>query len=334
MPLLAMREVLTGEFNDWTAEADGEVKLCQKRINLEDGYKYRVKNIQLFDDKGGVIAADGSDTVPALMQLTYVTPFPIVLTNETIGVNLTQRGVFLQSGPFAGDNNVVYKSLTLNTNDELAPTQLNNQVLNQEFPFRGLEQLNAQRWYTPHLYLTCMQAWGGEGVDNEISLSFYIELEKTKCSRLERSIGQYKEMLESQARLITETANFVNPTSSAAGRSFPSWKYGGIRSEFMLNSTNILRYFNKVASRDYQKMMTQNAFITRFKSSSKMVSYDEPFGDGSGGSGNKYPDWISVENVAGVTSGPIRPFPPPHKLTGNGNTVMYDKDGIPASIVT
>lgn len=199
---MAIREVLAGEFNDWTAEADGEVKICQKRINLEDGYKYRVKNIQLFDDKGGVIAADGTDSVPTLLQQTYVTPFPIVLTNETVGVTLTQRTVFLQSGPFAADNNVLFKSTTLNTNDELSPLQDNGQVMNQEFPFRGLEQLNAQRWYTPHLYFTCLQAWGGEGVDNAITISFYVELEKTRCSRLERSIGQYKEMLESQARLI------------------------------------------------------------------------------------------------------------------------------------
>ena len=138
MPIMAIREVLAGEFNDWTAEADGEMKICQKRINLEDGYKYRVKNVQLFDDKGGVIAADGSDTVPTLLQMTYVTPFPIVLTNETVGVTQTQRDVFLQSGPFAADNNVLFKSVTLNTNDLLSPQQLTSQLINQEFPFRGL----------------------------------------------------------------------------------------------------------------------------------------------------------------------------------------------------
>jgi len=61
-----------------------------------------------------------------------------------------------------------------------------------------------------------------------------------------------------------------------------------------------------------------------------MVDYDAAFGDTSTG----IPDWITLMDVSGVTSGPIRPYPPPCKYTGNGNTVMYDADGLPASIVT
>ena len=333
MPLLAIREVLTGEFNDWTAEADGETKICQKRINLDEGYRYRVKNVQVFDDKGGIIAADSSDSVPAIMQLTYVTPYPIILTSESQGLTLTQRGVFLQSGPFAADNSVLYKSLEFNTNFEDSPIQISNQLYKEEFPSPALEQLNAQVWYSPHLYLTLIQAWGGEGVDNSVAKSFYVELEKTKCSALERSIGCYKEYLEAQARLLTVTANFIDPSSQAAGRSFPSWLYGGMRAELMLNANNTLRYFNNTASRDYQIMIGQSAYEQRFRWASTMVEFDKPFGyDPS--SGNAYPDWLAVDNVAGITSGPIRPFPPPSKFTGNGNTVMYDNDGNPASTVT
>jgi len=332
MPLLAIREVLTGEFNDWTAEADGQMKIAQKKINLEDGYKYRVKNVQVFNDKGGILSADSSDTVSAIIEQTYVTPYPIVLNSETLGVTAQQRGVFLESGPFAADGNVLYKEIEIQMFGRDDPTII-GPTYEQSFPFKGLEQLNAQRWYTPHLFLTVVQSFGGEGIDNEISKSFYIELEKTKCSRLERALGQYKEFLDSQTRLLTETANFIDPTSSAAGRSVPSWNFGGIRPEFMLNANNTLRYFNNIADRAYQKMMTQEAFTNRFGYASTMVDYDAAFGSDFG-SGNKYPDWISVENVAGVNSGPVRPYPPPVKFTGNGNTVMYDADGNPASIVT
>ena len=334
MPLIAIREVLKGEFNDWTAESDGEMKIAQKKINLEHGFRYRVKNIQVFNDKGGILAADGSDTVPALLEQTYVTPFPLVLSNETVGVTPAQRTVFSSSGGFAADDNILYKEIQINTNFNDAPIFQNGLIANQVFPFKGLEQLNAQRWYSPHLFLTVIQAWGGEGIDNEIAKSFYIELEKTKCSALERSIGCYKEFLDSQSRLITETANFIDPTSSAAGRSVPSWLYGGVRPELMLNANNTLRYFNRVAARDYQKMMSQFAFRQRFKFASKMVEFDQPFGTDNFGGADEYPDWISVDNVIGVNSGPVRPFPPPHKLTGNGNTVMYDEEGNPASIVT
>ena len=80
-------------------------------------------------------------------------------------------------------------------------------------------------------------------------------------------------------------------------------------------------------------MIGQSAYEQRFRWASTMVEFDKPFGyDPS--SGNAYPDWLAVDNVAGITSGPIRPFPPPSKFTGNGNTVMYDNDGNPASTVT
>jgi|TARA_R100000084_G_C4653231_1_gene151206 hypothetical protein len=332
MALIAIREVLTGEFNEWTAETSGETKMCQKRIELEPGYKYRVKNVQVFDDKGGCIGANQEIDPLAISQLTYVTPYPIVLVNEPYGLTTGQRVVFTQSGPFAADNTVLYKQIEINQNGNLSPHQ-SMLAIEQQFPRPELEQLNSQRWYTPHMYLTVIQTWSGEGVNNSISKSFYIELEKTKCSRLEASIGQYKEMLEAQARLQTLTANFIDPVGSAAGRSFPTWKYGGIRSELMLNSLNVLRYFNNIASRDYQSMMSQGAFRQRFKFSIKMVGYDQPFGSDLGGT-NTYPDWINLINVSGVSSGPIRSFPPPMKFTGNGNTVMYDAAGNPASVVT
>jgi len=333
MPLIALRETLIGEFNEWELGADGEMKIAQKRLNLEDGYKYRVKNVQVFDEKGGIIAADPSDTVPAVTQQTYVTPWPVILTNNPFGLTPTQRGVFLQSGPFAGDNSVLFKQLEINENLNDGP-QMQGSVFDEQFPNPGLELLNAQRWYTPHLYLTVIQAWGGAGIVNTVAKSFYIELEKTKCSRLERSIGQYKEFLEAQARLQTLTANFIEPSTSAAGRSFPSWKFGGIRPEFMLNARNTLRYFNKSASRDYQNMITQSAFRNRFRYARTMVAYDAPFGKDFFAGDDDYPDWIAISSVAGVSSGPIRAYPPPTKFTGNGNTVMYDAAGNPASIVT
>ena len=62
-----------------------------------------------------------------------------------------------------------------------------------------------------------------------------------------------------------------------------------------------------------------------------MTPFDEPQGTGTP---FDIPNWITIMNVAGVTSGPIRSYPPPTKYTGNGNTVMYDTNGIPASIVT
>lgn len=333
MPMIEIREVLTGELNDEIPDTEPveyqPLQMMQKRINLEHGYRYEVKNVQVFDDMGNVVA--GLDDEPrGVSQLTYVTPYPIVLNNEIYGVNTTQTAAFTQAGPFASDNTVLYKGLEISTNlGDI--TYQNDKIVKNEFPDPNLELLRPNIWYTPHLYLTIIQQWVGKADKNKIAKSFYIELKKTRASSLERTIGQYKEMLEAQARLITLTANMITPVGSAAGRSFPSWLFGGIRSEIMINSVNVLRYFNHAASRDYQKMMTQGAFRARFKQATTMVQFDEPFGKGNP---ENIPDWITVMNVAGVTSGPIRDYPPPVKYTGNGNTVMYDAAGLPASIVT
>jgi len=333
MPLIEIREVLVGELNQEIEGSDPveyeQLQMCQKRLNLEHGYKYEVKNVQVFDDMGNVISSlDGEPK--GIAQLTYVTPYPIVLNNEAYGVNTLQTAAFTQAGPFAADDSVLYKGLEISTNEGEIVYQ-NDKIIKNEFPNPELELLTPMVWYTPHLYLTLIQTTVGKAQKNKIAKSFYLELKKTRCSTLERSMGQYKEMLEAQARLITLTANMITPVGSAAGRSFPSWLFGGIRSEIMINSVNVLRYYNHVASRDYQKMMTQDAFRARFKQATRMVAFDEPFGTGNP---ENIPDWITVMNVAGVTSGPIRDYPPPVKYTGNGNTVMYDAAGLPASVVT
>ena len=97
MPALTIREVLAGEFNDWQEAANGEIKLCQKRINLQEGYKYTVKNIQIFNDKGGILACAAAGSTPTLLEVTYVTPYPIVLNDETVGITLDARSMAICS---------------------------------------------------------------------------------------------------------------------------------------------------------------------------------------------------------------------------------------------
>ena len=332
MPSIQIRETLTGRFDNWNPTADeSEYKILQKRINLEDGFRYQVENVQVFNDNGIIPMANEGDVIPLVMQQTFVTPYPIILNTETVAFNadMLQPTTFDQSGPFAGDNTVLYKRLDINAMQESAQLDM-DALISMEFPNPNTEILKPQTWHTPHLYLTVIQAWGSVGRDNDLHMSFYIQMKKTKCGKLESMIGAYKERLEAQTRLLTDTANTID-LGSEAGRSFPSWLFGGRRSEIMINSTNVLRYFNQVAARDYQQMMSQDAFRQRYKQSTKMVAFDEPFGTGNP---QDIPDWVQIFSASGVTSGPIRDFPPPTKFTGNGNTVMYDDLGNPASIVT
>jgi hypothetical protein len=108
------------------------------------------------------------------------------------------------------------------------------------------------------------------------------------------------------------------------------WKYGGVRPEIMVTSADALRYFNRSATAAYQGMDSIANYRQRYKDATGMVDYDAAFGDTT----LNLPDWITVMEVSGITSGIIRPYPPPVKFSGNGNTVMYDEDGVPASVVT
>jgi hypothetical protein len=97
------------------------------------------------------------------------------------------------------------------------------------------------------------------------------------------------------------------------------WKYGGIRPELMISGTTALRYFNRVASNASQEMISQDAFFTAFKESTKMSDFNAAFGDPT----VPLPDWVQIMDVAGITSGAIRPYAPPIKFADNGNTLMF-----------
>ena len=131
-------------------------------------------------------------------------------------------------------------------------------------------------------------------------------------------MGMYSELLDSQIKHLTDTATVIAP-DDIAGNTFPSWRFGGIRPEIMLSGSTALRYFNRVASNESQEMVSQGDLFTAFKSATNMVAFDEGFGDAA----NNLPEWITIMNVAGVTSGPLRPYPPPLKFADNGNTLMF-----------
>ncbi len=338
MPIHTIRETLVGTVKT-DAEGFEAQSLVQKRINLEAGFRYTVEAIQCFDDDMHVSGTDTDGTM--VTREIYVTPHPIIPTNKSWGftddMNDASSSVTPQSGygALAGDNSVLYKRLDWNNGDYspnpgTAPELGSYNTRIHEFPNPMVAVSNPFVWYTPHLYLTCKINSDDKSRKTGCKLSFYIKVKKTKASALEVSMGMYKEQLEAACRPLSSTLNWIDPITSAAGRSQPSWNYGGARPEIMITSTNVLKYYNKLASAAYQDMDPVSAFRTRFKEATTMAAYDEPFGDTTTG----IPDWITLMDVSGVTSGPIRSYPPPVKFSGNGNTVMYDADGQPASIVT
>ena len=334
MPTTHIREVLTGE-GHYDSPGNNSYAILEKRINLPEGKAYRIKNVQMFDDLGG-LTVSSSPGGPSLDQVhgrqVFVTPYPITLTDNRWGtVDAIQNTILEKSGPFAGDASVLYKHLiqsVASSADQNPISPLLETV--QEFPNPAGHYENMYTWYTNHVYLTCILFSNNAPSTDKVALSFYLEMETKNVSALTSSMGCYKELLEAQCRLLTDTANTIDPTSSAAGRSFPMWKYGGVRPEIMVTSADALRYFNRSATAAYQGMDSVANYRTRYKDAVTMVDYDAAFGDTT----LNLPDWITIMEVSGITSGVIRPYPPPVKFTGNGNTVMYDAAGLPASIIT
>lgn len=333
MPDLVIRETLEGVVKP-DIEGSRSSVLVQKRINLPEGKRFRVKSIEVFDDNmylANTNAIDPEDEI--VTRTTYVTPYPVVIGGRGWGFTEGMRAAsFAGSGLEAGDDSVLLKMLDYAPVGVLADSQQTKVIagVRQVFPSEPTAFNTGFVWYTNHLYLSSIINWRGSAVNIPMCLSFHIHLEVEKCSALENAIGCYKEKLEAQFRVRKSSINSIDPIATQAGRSFPMWKYGGIRPEIMITSANVLRYYNKLASADYQEMDNIDAFRTRFKEATTMVDYDAAFGDTTTG----IPDWILLMDVAGVTSGTIRPYPPPVKFSGNGNTVMYDADGLPASIVT
>ena len=332
MPIMEIREVLKGKMID---NATNNPAILQKRINLPHGHRFRILSIECFDDNMGIMPTNSSDQ--STTREIYVSPYPIVPSNQPFGFTQYQRdastGDNFGMGLAAGDNGCLYKRLDFtrgNAASRTASTGPEKMSVNGfEFPNPQTANNSPFSWYTPHIYLTCKQNWEASRRNVPISISFYIKYDMTKVDITQATMGLYKEQLEAQCRPFLKTGNTIEPVT-AAGRSFPMWKFGGARPEIMVTSANVLRYYNKLASAAYQEMDNIAAFRVRFKEATTMAAYDAPFGDTS----TNIPDWITLMDVAGVTSGAIRPYPPPVKFSGNGNTVMYDTVGQPASIVT
>jgi len=344
MAIHTIRETLTGNLDfDEVLEPpipsapDGRWALIQKKINLPHGQRHVIRSIEVFDDNLGLLISQSSTLLRA--RQLFVTPFPVILSDQTWGINQSMQEKLTRSGPLAGDDMCLFKRTDwtkLNDNNE----QQSNKIWTQNFPNPETANNMPFTWYTDTIYLTCLvyaddgarYAEGGEYYDGGIkfptSVSFYIQIDTKKVSALEYGIGVYKELLEAQVRTLLDTANNINPTNEAAGRSFPSWSFGGIRPELMLTSAQAVRYYNRVASNANQDMQSVVDFRSAYKKGTSMVDYDAAWGT------EEFPAWITIFNVQGVTSGPIRPLPPPTKYTGSGNTVMYDNEGLPASIVT
>lgn len=306
MPIHELRETISGA----VSTDFGGFGYFTKRINVPIGMRNEIISIDCYNDN--VSPWIGAEPSVKGVQV-FLSPYPVQRTNELINLGAVQLP---QAGPKAGDDTVLYKETSVYTLNDFNEQQF-DKIWTNRFPNDSVASMPTTTFYSSHLYLTVL-VWNAPELDFELSYSIYAKIKQSKCSGVESSMGRYAEFLDAQCRLLTQTA-VSTPTDRISGNTFPTWRFGGIRPELMISGSTALRYFNRVASNANQDMISRGAFQTAYRESTKMQAFDSAFGDPT----VPLPDWIQIMDVSGITSGIIRPFPPPLKYADNGNTLMF-----------
>lgn len=296
-----------------------------RRINLQEGHKFQIESIDVFNDNGLMLFRQDPTGARNSAYQMFISPYPMQQKGGVWGSPSLASGQITEfegPGQNAGEPNVLYKEIGITDLTQNNQQPMATKMLITRFPNDNVAATPTFTFFTPHVYLTVM-VWNdpetGEGpITLPINMSVYMKVKQTKASSVICAIGRYAELLDSQIKLLESTAVVYNP-ANIMGDTFPSWKFGGIRPELMLSGATALRYFNRVAANESQDMVTQLDLFTAFRESTNMAEYDAAFGDAA----LNLPEWISLQNLAGITSGVIRPYPPPLKYADNGNTLMF-----------
>ena len=315
MPVVNIRDTIQGTITT----NDAGFGYMTRRINLEEGFRYDMLSVDVYNDNGTMTLKVIEDSnSPNVAYQLYVSPYPMQQVGGEWGFSANSPGsIFAGGGQMAGDSNVLYKEIGVTGISQNNNQELNAKILQKRFPNDAVSAVETTRWYSPHVYFTVM-IWNDPEVTIDVKHSVFMRVDKRRAGSVSSSMGRYAEYLDSQIRLLTNTAEVIPPLD-VAGYTFPMWKYGGVRPELMISGATALRYYNRVADNANQDMVGRGDLQTAFQEATNMVNFDAAFGDAA----LNLPEWITLLDVAGVTAGPIRPYAPPLKFADNGNTLMF-----------
>jgi hypothetical protein len=284
-----------------------------KRINLPEQSRFDMLSVDVFNDNGLLPFKDATATEDAAAYQLYVSPYPMALMSSTWGYGAT-NGTFQRSGQPAAEHTVLYKEIGITQNTDAFPTISSDNISITKFPNDAVSSVETQQWFSPHVYVTIF-IWNAPESTVEVDFSLYMRINKVKASAVSSAMGRYSEFLDSQIKRRLDLGVTLD-VGDIEGYYYPMWRYGGIRPERMITGALALRYYNKAASNESQNMSARGVYEANFKNATTMVRFDEPFGKAN------LPEWITMMDVAGITAGPIRQYPPPVKFFDNGNTMM------------
>ena len=296
MTLFEIRETLTLEGTHYTDL--NTPLLIQKKINLQAFKKHTINLLDVFDD---------ASILPQIATAGYqffVSRYPITLDEGQFA------NTWSFSGPEAADDNVLYK--------ENAVAYVNNLPLKEYFPNQFLGSSPTFEFYTPHVYLTLILFAADETLFSDPSFSVYMALDAKRVDSVEFGIGAIGEYLNAQ--VIKVMSNGVIRSDPFDPSSFPMWKAGGIRPEYMLRANALADFWGAFGSNFSEQTMPTSEWRLFMDDSKVMVGYNEAFGSYSAKGG--VPDWIRMTGVSVMSAGAIRDEYPPHVVADSGVTRM------------
>ena len=296
MPIHEFRESISVQ--DGVPVAEDSYALFQKRISLRTGDRHTVNFIDFYDDS----QISAGLTPPSAWQF-FVSKYPVLPTNMS-----WVEGAIGNAGPPASDPNVLFKASSV-----IGGVAPNIAQIDDEFPNQFLGSSPTFTFYTDHLYLTLilynLVPDGQTVVDPQMSV--YMAIDSVDVNSVEFSMGYYKEYQDAQ--LIQVLSGGVQMQSTPllqAGYNFPMWLAGGIRPEKMLRADALADWWHNLDGNFAEKTQTVTNLREYYNLAKTMVTFDAAFGGPATDPKGAVPDWIRVNALPSVISGPeLAEFP-------------------------
>jgi len=298
MPATIVKETI--ELEDILLDADGNA-FIQKRINLQEGYRHTLTQVDFFEDAIPFLRGAPTDEQPNYELI--ISPYPQIPTTMLYNENTPQTRRYTA----AGDDSVFFKAN--------GRVRLNNHSEITQFPSSQIAAQNKTYFYAPHVYIN-VHFMGISNLEyGNIAFSFMMTFDKKKVSVLESTMGVLAESHAAMCALAMSNGHLVSVTA-LEGNVFPMWRYGGIRPETMLSPLAANGFFLDIASRDSEDMISIAGVRQTIADARQMNTFD-------GALGPRRPDWLREFLNGGFAAGPIRPNPIPLRYADNGNTRMF-----------
>jgi len=308
MPVIEMRESIGSV--DVTLPKNQSVSIIQKRINLKEGtFQRNMLQMDLFfDDYPQLLGGASPIVFPGIIEF-FVTPTPIILTDET--VRLTPN-----AGPLASNQLVLFKAILEGSQVTRFPQDF--LATNANFPF-----------FHDQLFIT-MVFHREQALEEQFcrfAASFYMSYSEKKIPAFRAAMGVISERFASMLAKAQTNGRTLQNVTDLAGSFIPSYNWGGIRPEYMVNGQTLTQFFLNLDSQASEQMQGTGTLRTFAAQARQMVSNPDAFGS-IGGSQGSIPDWFVQILPKGVEAGAVRPQFPPRVTQDNpaaaglGNILM------------